>query len=374
MVKRIAAWACVLVAALSLMALPVPIAGVQDAAAQGGSLSAMLARVPDDAAARAAIWYGSLSDLERVLGVQIDSLQAIDQLPPDVRLGFLWEFGSQVYYSAFSGLDNPAAWAATFGLNSFSVDREMTVGADLPDQYGILEGQFDANALVTTLTGLGYQAMQVGAQTVYALGADNASDAGNAAQYTAGPRYNRLLVTPDTIIAAPSTARIQPALEQGPRISDAPAYAALASALENAETGPDHLLLSAAIFGGDALAASARAAANDAVLSASLPAYSAAAFGYRRGETTRSMVLALAYADEASANQAASSLTNRLSNYTSAADPGRRLFDGWQAQSSVVPGPGGVFVTVVAAQLPDQTDVSWIGLVRDGDVGFLAVN
>lgn len=372
MVKRIAAWACVLVAALGMMALPG--AGMQDAAAQSGPLSAMLARVPDDEAAHTVLWYGSLSDLERVLGVQIDSLDAIDQLPLDVRVGFLWEFGSQVYYSPFSGLDNPSAWAATFGLNSFDVDRELTVGAELPDQYGILDGQFDASALATVLTNLGYQPTQVGGQTVYALGADNAADAGNAAQYVAGPRYNRVLITPDTIIAAPSTARIQPALEPGPRIVDDPAYAALARALENADTGGGSLLLSAALFGGETLAANARGAASDAMLSAPLPTYSAAGFGYRRGETDRSMVLALAYTDEASANQAVTSLAARLPNYTSAVDPGRRVFDGWEAQGSVVTGPDGVFVATIIARLPDQTDVSWIGLVRDRDLGFLAVN
>ncbi|MCC7209492.1 MAG: hypothetical protein IT323_19440 [Anaerolineae bacterium] len=372
MFKRIAAWACVLIAVLGMMALPV--GRVQDAAAQGGPLSAMLARVPDDEAAHTVLWYGSLSDLERVLGVQIDSLDAIDQLPPDVRVNLLWEFGSQVYYSPFSGLDNPSAWASTFGLNSFNVDRELTVGADLPDQYGILEGQFDAGALAGVLATLGYQPTQVGGQTVYALGADNASDAGNAAQYVAGPRYNRLLVTPDTIIAAPSTARIQPALEPGPRIADDPAYAALALALENADTGPDSLLLSAALFGGETLADNARAAADEAMLSAPLPAYTAAGFGYRRGETDRSMVLALAYADQAAAEQAVSSLAARLPNYTSAVDPGRRLFDGWEAQGNVVAGPGGVFVATIIARLPDQTDVSWIGLVRDRDLGFLAVN
>lgn len=372
MFKRLFAWACILVAALGLMVLPE--AGVGDAAAQSGPLSAMLARVPDDEAARTAIWYGSLTDLERVLGVQVDSMEAIDQLPPDVRLGFLWEFGSQVYYSPFSGLDNSAAWVTTFGLNSFSVEREMTVGAQLPDQYGILEGQFDPDGLAERLAGLGYQAIQVGAQTVFALGDDNASDSGNAAQYLAGPRYNRLLVTPNTIIAAPSTVRIQPVLEPGPRIAGDPAYAALALALENAGTGPGSLLLSAAIFGGDFLAQNALDAADQTMLSTPLPPYTAGAFGYRRGEADRAMVIALSYSDEAAANQAVAALGARIQNYVSAIDPGRRIFEGWDAQVSVTPGAGGVFVATVTARLPAQTDVSWIGLVRDRDLGFLAPN
>jgi hypothetical protein len=250
----------------------------------------------------------------------------------------------------------------------------MTVGAELPDQYGILEGQFDADALAGALAGLGYQPIQVGAQTVLALGADNAADTANAAQYLAGPRYNRLLVTPDTIIAAPSTARIQPALESGTRIADDPAYAALAQVLENADTGAGSVLLSAALFGGETLARNASVAANDAILSAPLPAYIAGAFGYRRAETDRAMVIALAYSDEASANQAVASLAARLQNYASATDPGRLLFEGWDAQGSVIPGPGGVFVAAVTARLPEQTDVSWIGLVRDRDLGFLATN
>jgi hypothetical protein len=78
-------------------------------------------------------------------------------------------------------------------------------------------------------------------------------------------------------------------------------------------------------------------------------------------------VIALAYGNSDTANQAKAALTNNLGSYDSLSQPGRILFDGWKinvkAQSQVV---------TATMQMPAETDIAWIELVQSRDLGFLA--
>jgi hypothetical protein len=346
----------------------------------GSALKQMLDQVPDSALSRTAIWYGAPGDLTHLMGIQVTSREDIDKLPAQQRVGYLFEIGLQVYYSPFSGFENSPDWNQTFGINSFAIDRELTAGAEPPNQFGILEGKFQSASIVQHLQPLGYQPTQIGSATVYSLGADNTADPNNPAQRVATSLYNRLVVSDAQIIAAPSTAIIQAVVSGGKRIGSDPVYAALANALEGPNTVPGTQLLSGVLFDGAYLAqkvispdwvAQSGLSKEQLGLQNPLPSYKAAGIGYRRNAQARALVIALVYADAGSANQASTTLVDRLGRYMSLAAPDHPLFAGWKFNASVVP-DGAFQVLVVTSQMPYPTDVSWVKLASSRDMLFLA--
>jgi len=356
--------AVLLVTALSL--------GGRSALAQDGSgpLAQMLNQIPDNQVSRTVIWYGSLSDLERVLGFQLNSLQDFQKLPKQQQTGYLLDVSThQIYYSGFSGIESPDDWRKTFGIDTFNVDREVTVGT-APNWYGVLQGTFDPAAVTQALQTLGYQQSQIGSAAVFSLGGDNASDPNNAANRIADALYNRLSVSGQRIIAAPSTAMIQAATAGNPIGSDA-GYKALVRTLEGQNTVPGTTLVSAALYNGPFLSSTAAKVGNEPTL----PRYQVAGVGYRRDATNRYWVIALVYPDADSANKASAILADRLPRYVgvSGEQAGRKLFEGWKISAKVTPSDQFQVVTV-SMQLPAQTDVALTGLLQARDIGFLATD
>jgi hypothetical protein len=324
-----------------------------------GPLGRLLEQVGDNQVSRTVMWYGSQADLKRVLGIQVSSLAAIQKLPKNQQAIYLMDVGKQVYYSPFSGTEQSANWKKVFGVDPFAIDRELTVGQQ-PNWYGILQGQFAADAIVPTLENLGYKAAQVGQATVYSLGGDN-----DSASQLAGSVYNRLIVKDGQIVAAPSTALIRAATNNGQSIGNDPNYAAVASALESPTTVQGTQLLSAALFG--------RAFVSKLNAANPLPPYAAAGIGYRRNQKDRFLVIALAYGDEGAADQARAILADNLGSYDSLEQQGRKLFGGWKINVTASPAADNRAPVVTATlQLPAETDIAWIELVQSRDIGFLA--
>lgn len=375
----------VLLAVISFAALPArSIAAVQ--AAQG-PLSSLLNQVPDTATSRSVMWYGSLSDFEQVLGVSLNSPNDFRKMTRQQQTAYLLDVnqsGKQVYYSAFTGLDKYASWARTFAINSYAIDREISVGA-APNWYGILVGKFQSANITAALKKLGYTTEQSGSATVYTTNSLAVTRLMSA--------YKELVVSDTQIIAAPSDAVMQTATSGNPIGAD-PAYAALVSGLEGSAAIPDGMqMLSAALFDGSYLAdkvitADPLAASVGKTMSANqitnlrnqlalqneqlLPRYKAAGMGYRRSATARFFTIVLVYDDPGAAAQANTILTDRLPRYGSFQQGGRQLFAGW-AVTSKVSAVNNEQVVTVALQLPAQTDVSWIDLINKRDIGFLAV-
>ena len=352
-----------------------------------GPLGSFLNQVPDSIVSRTVLWYGSLGDLEQVLGITLNSPTDFTKMSRQQQTAYLLDVnqtGKQIYYSAFTGLDKYATWQKTFGINSYAIDRELTVGVS-PNWYDILVGKFQSSAVVAALQKLGYKPSQVGNVTVYG------SDSG-AASRVAGSTYNRVVVSDTQIIAAPSDAAIQAGLTGNPLGVD-PAYAALTSDLEGTAALPSGTqLLSAALFDGsflidkwitaDPLAASVGRTMSAGQLTTLrnqlalqneklLPRYKTAAIGYRRNQKERFFTLVLVYDNQAAATQANQILTDRLPRYGSFQQNGRQLFAGWSVTSKVS-AVNNQQVLTVALQLPDQTDVSWLDLIAKRDIGFLA--
>jgi hypothetical protein len=370
MVRRLSFIVLIVFVAISMLGLTgqIPVYALQ---AAPGPLGQLLGQVPDNQVSRTIVWYGSLSDLGRVLGFQIKTADDVKKLPRQQQLAYLLDVsGKQVYYSSFSGLDHPAEWKQVFALDSYSIERELTVGAD-PNWYAILEGQFSSGAITKALQTLGYKPSQIGSATVYSLGSDNAAPGGPAGQL-ADDRYNRLVVTDQKITAAPSNALIQAAISGGKFLGSDPAYSSLVGALEGQNTIPDTQLTSAALFDTKYLNTTL-IGSDDAGLQGSKPLarYQAAGVGYRRGVKARYWMIALVYGDANSANQAGQMLTARLAEYVSSRQGGRQLFQGWPIKSSVVPSDNGLQVAIVTMQLPSQTDVAWTDLITTHDLGFL---
>src|SRR5579859_182983 len=117
-----------------------------------GPLSQLLARVPDSTLSRTVIRYGSLADLQSVLlSAQLTGPSDVTKLSRQKQLAYLLDVNpsaKQVYYSPFNGLDKYAAWKKIFGIDSYSVERELAVGA-MPDWYSLMFGKFNSSAIVS---------------------------------------------------------------------------------------------------------------------------------------------------------------------------------------------------------------------------------
>jgi hypothetical protein len=218
-----------LVAVLLLtISLAVPI---RPAWAQSG-LSGLLSQVADTPAARTVIWYGALGDLAATLNVSVGNLNDLNALDTTIRRTYLLETGTQIYFSGYSGLADAAGWEQRYGINSFAISRELTIGTG-KDRYGILQGTFDANAINGALGALGYQAAAEAGATIY-----RSTDA-NAPLPAVAVKSDGLLIAQGDQIAgllAPATV-----------ISADASYAALASVLESGSTTPGSLI-SAVIY------------------------------------------------------------------------------------------------------------------------------
>jgi len=356
--------AVLLTAALAFSGSSTP-AHAQDA----GPLAQMLNQIPDNQVSRTVIWYGSLSDFERVLGFQLNSAADLQKLSQQQRAAYLIDVNSdrpQIYYSPFSGTDRPDDWQRTFGINPFTIEREVTVGAT-PKWYGVLQGQFDPAAVTQALQGLGYK----GSGNILSLGGDNSNDPNNAANKIAGPLFDRVIVTANKIIAAPSTDLIQAAANGNPLGNDA-GYKALVRMLEGSGTIPNTTLLSAALYNGAYLSDTV-ITGNQPANEKLLPRYQVAGVGYRRDASNRYWLITLVYTDANAANTAKTILADRLPRYVSVQPDqvGRKLFQGWKIAANVTPVDNFQVVTV-SMQLPAQTDISLTELIEAHDIGFLA--
>lgn len=330
------------------------------AAQRAASLSGILSALPETASSRTLMWYGALGDLAQVLGLQISSLQDVTNLPNASRLPYLAEIGQQVYYSSYSGLANPTEWQAAYGINSFAIQRELTVGTG-NGQYAVLDGAFDSAQIRDTLTANGYQQGQIGGVVAFLAG-------NSAANQISGGRFGAVISSNTRVLVAPRTETLESLATAGNPITDNPDYAALAAALESNQTAPNTRLLCAVLFGADYFARNMVASASPGP--DGLPGFNVGGMGYRRGSNGRALVIALVYNDVNTANAAGAVLVQRLQNFVRQTEPDRLAFEGW-AFSAQVFNAGGRAVLAVTSDYPPEADLAWISLVQEKDLGFL---
>jgi hypothetical protein len=382
---------CTAVAAWLGVGVPVHAATRQQGTA--GPLEQMLAQIADNEVSHTAIMYGSVADLEQVLGISINSAADFKKLSRSQQAAYLLDIsGNQVYYSPFSGLSQPADWLRVYGIDPYQLQREAVVGVK-PSWYAILQGNFQSTTVMNALTALGYKASPFAIGTVMKLGADNAAPTGQVASL-AGSSYNRVFVTDTRILTAPSDGMMQLAVSPISPLTGNPSYAALVRSMEAPDLIANTQLISAALFGGDYLSNTLITAdpltnAVGATLSANeiaalrnklkldtvtlLPQYETAGIGYRRGAKARYWVISLVYRDAGTAQSAQDILTARLKRYGSFTQSGRTLFRNWKISGKLTTSADGLQIVNVIMQLPSQTDVSWTELITDKDLGFLAV-
>ena len=320
--------------------------------AQSPGLDGLLSVALDTSDSRKIVWYGSLGALKNVVGINLNSLNDLNALDDKQRRVYLLETNGQLYFSQYNGLDNAGDWLQRYGINSFAIDRELTAGTG-KQRYAILQGSFDAGSLGNALTAQGYQANGA----VYTT-----SDAKATLPALAINGGTLTVAQADTIAAVAQPAQV---------LGNDPSYQAIAAVLDG-NTTPGQLI-SAVIYDGSYL--------NDAILGQQkgaqfnniraqigvdelpMPRYTLAAVGYRFDGTQHYWVIALAYADGGSAQQASGVIAQRLERYISM-DSGAPLFAGWTVNASV---NGNVMVATMNA----QADVQWVQTMRNGDLGFL---
>jgi autotransporter adhesin len=336
--------------------------GVPVAAQQAASLSGMLSTLPETASSRTLLWYGAIGDLAQVLGLQINTLQDVTNLPNASRLAYLAEIGQQIYYSSYSGLANPTEWQAAYGINSFAIQRELTVGAG-NGQYAVLDGAFDAGQIRETLATNGYQQSQIGGVVAFLAG-------NSGANQVSGGRFGAVIASNTRLLVAPRAETLEALATAGNPITSNPDYAALAAALDSDQTAPNTRLLCAVLFGADYFAQNMVASASPGP--DGLPGYNVGGIGYRRGSNGRALVIALVYNDVNTANAAGGVLIQRLQNFVRQSEPDRLAFEGW-AFSAQVFNVGGRAVLAIASNYPPEADLAWISLVQERDLGFLRI-
>lgn len=334
--------------------------------AQSSGLTVMLAAAPDSQSARDLLWYASLGDLERLMGLNLNTSSDLNGLSRAQLAEYQYELGRLVYYSTYTGLARTSEWQAVFGINSFTIDRELT-SAQETDQFAVLDGSFDVGGINAALSAQGYQSVQADSETVLGIGGDNADPGGNVGKL-AGARLNRVFPQQNRVIAASSTAAISDAIAAsagGRSLAQNPAYASVAAALgaslPNTNQGT---LLSAALFSNDFI----NQRMSGSTAPTALPAYLAGGVGYQKSASGRVLAIALAYSDQGSAQAAAVALVDRLSVFSSSSQPDG--FAGWNFQNSVTQS-GNIALTIVYATMPEETDLAWIELFTRREAGFL---
>ncbi len=335
-------------------------------AATPGDLETILASVPNVSASRTVLWYGSQGALQKALGVTVSSTDDIAKLAMAQRSTYLKLFGTQLYYSPFLGLENSPDWQKTFGFDSFDVSRELTIGAQ-PNWVALMDGTFDTGAISKALAGIGFAAGDAGRFT---LGADNAVSTDSPAAALAQARYNRMIITPQRIIAAPSSALLENVVAASTgkvaALTADPSYLAVVRALES-----DAPLLSAVVLDGSYVQNTLLAG-----VKGSLPHYAVAGMGYQRdAQNNQRWVVVLIYAAKADADAAAQLLPGLISKYTSITPSGRALFANWKitAKPVTASADGKAFTVALTLALPTTTDVGLVTLVQARDIGFLAM-
>jgi hypothetical protein len=333
-------------------ASPAPTEALQVSAA----FKSLLDRAPDSGT-RTLVWYGALGDLEATLGVSVNSFEDFNALNARQRRAYLLETNSQAYFSPFSGLDQADVWLQQYGINSYAIDRELTVGTGRT-RYGILQGTFDATVVSNALAAAGYQ---------------------NSGNFFASPDPNgdlpAIAIIGDGLIVAPANA-IGNVIAPGQTLGADADYAAAAAALGSGNGGAlisavlfDGRYLNNTVFGQDRRAQLDNIRGKIGLNEFPLPEYRLAGIGYRFDGSQRTWVVAIPYDDPGTAQAASDILAQRLRRYTSLDNPGAALFDGWEVSATVDAATGR---PVAVAIMRGKADVAWVEIMRNRDVGFLA--
>lgn len=324
-----------LIAVVLVVMMVMPLSAQIDRADMGSDeLAALLVFVPDTAEARRWVTYGDFRAGEAGRGLPFtpESYNFFDN-PPEELPRALWNMsvphgGMQLAYLGTYG-----ELPQTLGFDFFQIDRSLVWGQP-PDQGFVLEGDFDEEAIRAAHEGRGFVESEVGGFPVWCAeaGCDTGLEQNLAERQLAdifggdlGRKFPRALVGDVMLSAGLDTTlerMVEVSTDEGNSLADAEDIQALVAAIDG-----DHYLRSAQIaspfdfpeFNPAVLLGERAIEEQIAELMERLeesrefmPLYSAVVFADIATSESESVVIGLAYLDEASATTAGETITSLI--------------------------------------------------------------
>jgi hypothetical protein len=314
--------------------------------AAAGEFETLLAGVPNTPTTRIQIWYGSQKTLKDSLGLTIRSAADLSKLSVSQQAAFIKAFDGTLYASDFLGIDETDQRAA-FGIDSYQVERELTVGRS-PAWYNLMEGGVQPVTVAGALTRFGYKSQAAAPGTLYTTPGPNAPA-------IAATLYKASYLTSSQVFFANSPELLTPlpgvANKTVPVITADPKALVVIQAIE-----PDGTPL----------------------ITAHLAEQSGLFYGlsYTRDRNgAQRWIVARGYASQAEATAAANTLPATITNYRSVGKSyeGRQLFRGWTVKASVATLNNQAFAVVAVLTPLANADLGLVPLIKERDLGFLGL-
>ena len=188
------------------------------------------------------IWFAHPKGSLEVSGApRPRSLEELESLPEDQQQKWARNSGAGVSRLLSTARQTMTHWKEAYGFSFFDVDAVTVTGMhnDMMLETNRITGEFDEEAIVQSLTELGYRTEPVGDDFYYAIRDDFGQDLSltNPATRSALGSANRIFVGDDLLVVSPDTRPVVQVIRtrkgEAPSLADSPAFWAIAAELSD---------------------------------------------------------------------------------------------------------------------------------------------
>ena len=218
-----------------------PLAGAGPAARDEGEseLLAALAALPLEFEERG-IWFSNFKQSLEVAGIsRATNFKEFRSLPEDQRKLYVRNFGGRVSSLLSVMRQTLADWEDAYGFSFYEIDAVTVTSDSKPLETHHITGEFDEEAIVQSLTELGYRTESVGDDVYYAIRDDFEQDLSltNPATHAALGQANRIFVGDNLLMVSPDTPPVLQVIRarngEIPTLAESPAFASIAAELSD---------------------------------------------------------------------------------------------------------------------------------------------
>ena len=346
-------------------------------------LLAALASLPLEFEERG-IWFANPKQSLEVAGAsRATNFEEFRALPEDQRKLFVRSYAGRISNLMSVMRQTLADWEEAYGFSFYEIDA-VTVTDDLkPREMHHFTGEFDEEAIVRSLTGLGYRTESMGDDVYYAIRDDFGQDLflTNPAARRALGQANRIFIGDNFLVVSPDTPPVLQVIRarngEIPTLADSPAFASIAAELSDP--------LNAALLTREAALDPDIGKPRELVPgSADRPEewevmheWEAFGAGYSRTPDTTSLRYSLYYPHRDWADLDAETLVERVESYLPQLGPQEMIHQFCESWSSTARVYGNGSTLTVACEMPTGEDSAYLqhgvtDLVPFRLLGFLA--
>ena len=218
-----------------------PLAGAGPAGRDEGEseLLAALAALPLEFEERG-IWFSNFKQSLEVAGIsRATNFKEFRSLPEDQRKLYVRNFGGRVSSLLSVMRQTLADWEDAYGFSFYEIDAVTVTSDSKPLETHYVTGEFDEEAIVQSLTELGYRTESVGDDVYYAIRDDFEQDLSltNPATHAALGQANRIFVGDNLLMVSPDTPPVLQVIRarngEIPTLAESPAFASIAAELSD---------------------------------------------------------------------------------------------------------------------------------------------